>query len=83
MMFICEKCGACCRNLDKSPLYADLDGGNGVCKYLRPDSLCGIYKDRPLLCRVDDYYNEFLAGVMTLDEYYKRNYESCIKLKNT
>jgi len=80
-MFTCKKCGACCRSLDKSPLYAELDGGNGTCKHLRKDGLCGIYKDRPILCRVDEGYKAFFAGMMTLDEYYERNYDSCIKLK--
>ena len=78
-MFKCDKCGICCRNLKLSPLYVDLDRGDGVCKYLQ-DSLCSIYTSRPLICRVDECY-EFFKQSMTLEEYYELNYESCNKLK--
>jgi uncharacterized protein len=80
-MFICDKCGVCCRSLGKSPLYAELNGGNGACKYLQDGGLCSIYEDRPLLCRVDDGYKAFFADIMTIDEYYKHNYDSCVKLR--
>ena len=80
-MFICDKCGECCRNLDKSNLYAELDGGDGVCKYLDKD-LCSIYENRPLLCRVDESYTAFFENSMPIDEYYRLNYEACDKMKN-
>ncbi|AVP65972.1 zinc/iron-chelating domain-containing protein [Clostridium botulinum] len=80
-MFMCDKCGQCCRNLDKSPIYAELHSGNGVCKYL-DGNLCSIYENRPLLCRVDESYDAFFKNTMTLEKYYKLNYEFCIKLKN-
>lgn len=79
-MFSCDACGKCCRNLDKSAVYTELDNGNGVCKYL-DGNLCSIYKDRPLLCRVDDSYDAFFSGVLSRDEYYKLNYECCSFLK--
>ena len=34
-MFICDKCGECCRNLHKSDLYKELNNGNGICRYLK------------------------------------------------
>lgn len=80
-MFMCDKCGECCKNLDKSPIYAELHSGNGVCKYL-DGNLCSIYEKRPLLCRVDESYEAFFKDDITLNEYYRLNYESCIKLKN-
>jgi Fe-S-cluster containining protein len=80
-MFICDKCGECCRNLDKSPIYAELDSGNGTCKYL-DGKLCTVYENRPLLCRIDESYEAFFKNIMSLNEYYRLNYESCIKLKN-
>ena len=80
-MFSCDACGNCCKNLDKSPVYSELDNGNGVCKYL-DGNLCSIYKDRPLLCRVDDSYDAFFSGVLSRDEYYILNYECCSLLKN-
>ena len=80
-MFHCDKCGVCCRNLDKSPLYKELDSGNGVCKYLI-GNLCSIYDNRPLLCRIDESYEAFFKDVMTLEEYYEENYRMCKMLKN-
>lgn len=59
-MFKCDECGECCRNLDKSPLYAELHNGDGICKYLK-DNRCSIYENRPLLCRVDECYEEFFV----------------------
>lgn len=80
-MFSCDACGECCRNLDKSPVYAELDNGNGVCKFLN-GNLCSIYKDRPLLCRVDDGYDAFFCGDLSRNEYYGLNYKYCSLLKN-
>ncbi len=79
-MFQCDKCGACCRNVNLSPLYAELDRGDGVCRYLT-GSLCSIYGERPLLCRVDESYQNFFVGRMSKEEYYRLNYEACDKLK--
>lgn len=79
-MFQCDKCGACCRRLGDVPLFADLDRGDGVCRYLQ-GNLCGIYEKRPLLCRVDDSYKAFFADLMSREEYYKYNYEACERLK--
>lgn len=44
-MFYCDRCGACCRNLRKSKLYAELDRGDGTCRYLA-GNLCSIYENR-------------------------------------
>ena len=79
-MFKCTKCGQCCRNLGKSDLYSALDRGDGVCKYLE-GNLCSIYKDRPLLCRVDESYYAFFQEQYSLDEYYRINYNCCKKLQ--
>ncbi len=75
-MFPCNKCGKCCRNLDKSPLYKDMHKGDGICKYLK-GNLCSIYKDRPLICRIDDAYRAFFKNEMTLEEYYECNKKAC------
>ncbi len=80
-MFKCDKCGQCCRYLDKSEIYKELDRGDGVCIYL-VGNLCGIYEDRPLICRVDEAYYAFFGGLMTKQEYYRLNYHACDKLKN-
>mgnify|MGYP002801890523 FL=1 len=80
MMFQCDQCGACCRHLDLSALYQELDRGDGVCKYLS-GNLCSIYENRPLLCRVDESYEAFFKGVMRRETYYKLNYDVCERLK--
>lgn len=79
-MFECDKCGSCCRNLHLSKLFADLDRGDGICKYL-DGNLCSIYKERPLKCRVDDSYNALFKETMSLDEFYRINQEMCKILK--
>lgn len=80
-MFQCDKCGACCRNLRLSSNYADLDRGDGVCKYLQ-GNLCSIYENRPLKCRIDDSYHTLFKDSMTINEFYKLNYDACQILKN-
>ena len=80
MTFPCSQCGACCRHLDLSPLYAALDRGDGICRYLT-GNLCSIYENRPLLCRIDEGYTAFFAGKMEKEAYYKRNLEMCAQLR--
>ncbi len=80
-MFVCDKCGECCRNLKGVSLYADLDRGDGICKYL-DGNLCSIYNDRPLLCRIDDCYELFYKEQYTRDEFYELNYKVCNQLKS-
>lgn len=81
-MFYCERCGCCCRNLDKSELYSELDRGDGVCMYLSGND-CLIYNERPLFCRVDECYRLFFSQYMDLDEYYKINKNECKKMKES
>lgn len=80
MMFPCNCCGCCCRNIGNSPLYKNLDRGDGICKHLS-GNLCAIYEDRPLLCRVDDCYDIFFYQIMEREEYYKLNMAICKELK--
>lgn len=79
-MFNCDRCGICCRSLDKSELYKFLDRGDGVCRYLN-GNLCSIYNQRPLICNVDACYNLYYKNTMTLEEFYNLNYQACKKLK--
>lgn len=79
-MFKCDCCGICCKNLNKSALYSELDRGDGVCRYLK-DNLCSIYETRPLLCRVDECYDLFFSSLMTREEYYQLNLNECERLK--
>lgn len=79
-MFKCDKCGQCCKNLDKSSVYAELHNGDGICKYL-DGNLCSIYSTRPILCRVDESYELYFKNIMTRDKYEELNHEVCIILK--
>ena len=63
-----------------SPLYAELDSGNGVCRYL-DGNLCSIYENRPLLCRIDECYEKFFSDKISLEEYYGLNRQICEMLK--
>ena len=79
-MFKCNKCGECCRNLDKSLLYNQLHDGDGICRYLE-GNLCSIYETRPILCQVDKSYDLYFKELMTRQEYEKLNYEACKNFK--
>ena len=81
MKFKCSQCGECCRHLDRSELYRDLDRGDGICRYLT-GNLCSIYETRPLLCRVDESYEAFFSEIYTRDKYYRLNEEACRILKS-
>ena len=75
-MFNCEKCGCCCKNIGK--LMPKLSDEKGHCRHLK-DNLCSIYQERPLECRVDEFYNVEMG--MTKEQYYKLNKDSCELLR--
>lgn len=79
-MFVCNQCGECCRHLDQSRLYVELDRGDGVCRYLK-GNICSVYQNRPLLCRVDECYEVFFKNQYSYEEYKELNYEACNLLK--
>lgn len=78
---MCDKCGACCKNLKNNDLYADLDRGDGICKYLNENNLCAIYETRPDKCNVDKMYELYFKEAFSKDEYNNVNYKACKKLK--
>lgn len=81
-MFKCKRCGLCCKNVHLSPLYVELDRGDGICKFLDTNSLlCLIYEHRPLICNVDLMYETYFADKMSKDEFYELNYEGCRTLE--
>ncbi len=79
-MFKCDKCGECCRNLNKSSLYNALHDGNGVCRHLK-GNICTIYEQRPLICRVDECYEIFFKDKMEYEVYLQLNYKYCEEIK--
>ena len=79
--FSCDQCGLCCKNLDKSTSLDFLNRGDGVCVHFNEsESLCNIYEDRPLLCRVEDGYTLFKSQI-SKQKYYDLNMQSCTALK--
>lgn len=82
--FLCDKCGLCCMNLHRSELYSGLNRGDGICTYFNlQTNLCNIYKDRPLICRVDEMYKRFFHQTLTLHEFYQLNINVCDNLKES
>lgn len=83
MKFDCDRCGVCCKNIRRSYFYkAELDRGDGVCKYLTEENLCAIYSTRPLFCNIDAYWEKFLSEKMSRDEFHELNHAACRRLKN-
>ena len=69
-------------HIGNSPIFSDLDRGDGVCKYFVDTTrLCSIYKLRPILCNVDKAYENFYKNSMSQRDFYEINYESCRMLK--
>lgn len=59
----CNKCGKCCQNVGKSLQTKFLDRGDSTCVYFdEVTNLFKIYKDRPLICRVEDNYRTYLTN---------------------
>ncbi len=79
-MFECDKCGCCCRHLDKSELYKELDRGDGICRYLE-GNICSIYETRPILCQIDLSYDLYFRQYLDREQYYRLNKAACQKLK--
>lgn len=79
--FPCNSCGKCCRRVNLSGLTNYLDRGDGVCRnFNEVSNLCNIYNDRPLICRVEDYYKTYLSDQIGWDEFVKINLDICDKL---
>lgn len=77
-MFSCNRCGECCRNLDKSDIYDDLHFGDGICiHYDERNKLCRIYEERPDICNIDIAYEKYFSDKFSKEDYYNLNYEGC------
>ena len=81
-IFPCIACGACCRNLIHSPLYTDLDRGDGICRHFDVSTnLCRIYEIRPRICRVSEMFEAF-EDRLAWEEYVDLNLQSCHELRS-
>ena len=78
-MFPCTKCGICCKNLNEHDLYKEMDRGDGICINLNEsDDLCRIYKDRPLICRIDEMHEAYFKNIKK-EDYILSNVMACHK----
>lgn len=76
--FPCNDCGKCCRQVANSEETAWLDRGDSVCMYFDEEkNLCTIYKSRPLVCRVEDYYDRYLSDQFSWTEFVQINLNIC------
>lgn len=79
--FPCNACGKCCRRVRQSTETAWLDRGDGVCRnFDESGKQCLIYADRPLVCRVEEYYVQHLSTQFTWEEFVKINLDICAAL---
>jgi uncharacterized protein len=78
MIYPCTACGACCRNISA---LASLDRGDGVCQhYDEVTRLCTVYDERPLVCRIDRYYETRLRHKMPATTFYTIQAYTCVSL---
>jgi Fe-S-cluster containining protein len=80
----CESCGAqCCRNWNLQRFDPSIVDENGVCIYLNQETnLCTIYNNRPVFCRVYEYYWQVKSNEMSLEEYLRKSKVGCKVLQN-
>lgn len=77
-MFECEKCGACCRLIGKTPFLKSFALPTGECKWLdKGTNLCKIYNKRPDICNIDKMYEVYYCKKCSKEEYYQVNKKNC------
>lgn len=81
-MFVCTKCGLCCRNIDKIPELKEYHKGDGVCVHLLKNNLCDIYSSRPDICNVEKMYEISYKSLMSKTEYEEMNAAGCRALQS-
>lgn len=78
MPFPCTACGLCCQKVHLSEQTAWLNRGDGVCQhYDELTKLCSIYENRPLVCRVEDYYQVYLLDKIKWQDFVQLNVVIC------
>ena len=81
--FPCDRCGACCRQVHRSPETIFMDRGDGICRHYNENQhLCNIYESRPDICRVEQQYFASYQAIMDWPEFVRINLAACDVLKN-
>ena len=57
-----------------------MDRWEGVCGSFDESTLLCIYEDRPLVCRVEDYYKTNLIEIYNWDEFVELKFQVCDEL---
>ena len=79
--FPCHGCGKCCRHVDQSPQTRGLDRGDGICLHFNEaGKQCMIYAHRPLVCRVEEYYDQHLSSQIAWEKFVEINLQICARL---
>ncbi|MRX73378.1 YkgJ family cysteine cluster protein [Bacillus lacus] len=77
--FPCTSCGACCSSIE-GIAFLEKYNQNGSCNKLK-DNECTIYEERPLLCRIDEAYDQIFSAYMTRKDFYRQNAKACNELQ--
>ena len=95
--FKCHGCGQCCRGMGaalaqaaqqpepfRSALLAFpyVVTPEGACSQLLPSGGCGVYETRPLVCRVDDFYDAHLTAQLPRPVWHALNAALCPPAKS-
>lgn len=89
--FVCKKCGACCKNVNRwyayLPKYEKLLGiklvfpykhVNGICEMLDVDNTCKVYNSRPLVCNTMEMCKLYMQSLkMSENTFFKLQELSC------
>lgn len=79
--FPCNGCGKCCQHVSNNEETAWLDRGDSVCRHFDEEAKrCTIYESRPLVCRVEAYYDKYLSDRFSWVEFIDINLSICRKL---
>lgn len=80
--FPCNSCGLCCRIVGKNPAGAFLNRGDGICRYLNlENNQCTIYENRPMICRVKEFYLSNLQQQISWTKFIDENVKICHQLQ--
>lgn len=82
LKFPCTSCGLCCKKIGITPEFFKLNRGDGICRYFNDDTnLCSIYENRPIVCRIEDYYRKYLSELYKWDDFVAINLKVCDTLQ--
>lgn len=77
--FPCTSCGACCSSIVGIDFLKEFNQ-DGKCSMLK-NNKCTIYESRPLLCKIDESYDQIFSSYMTKEDFYLQNAKACNELQ--